>query len=66
MKTNSKIGRITKAIVSGLAPQDPRIPNAGNLEPLYAKKNYESMYAEIEKIKDPVSFEALKDFYGIL
>lgn len=63
MKTNSKVGR-TQNMGEHIQEEVTTVPHRGRSNQT-CLPSYDSMQAEVEKIKHPVSFEFLKDFYGI-
>ncbi len=63
MKTNSKVGR-TQDMGERIQEEVASVPHRG-LSNQTIVFSYDSMQAEVEKIKHPASFEFLRDFYGI-
>lgn len=66
MKTQIKAQREETNVQQAGSQQDDlsNYPHASFMKGV--KAGYESMYAAVEKISDPVSFTSLKAFYNIL
>ncbi|GJM34222.1 MAG: hypothetical protein DHS20C18_32230 [Saprospiraceae bacterium] len=68
MKTNSRIRRqfINQPSPNNAVSDPSFIETAGKNQIKTIPPDYSSMMAEIEKVSDPVSFEELKAFYGLV
>lgn len=66
MKTNSKIKSQNKVVVGNDNHDESYAPSSEAKGKSVSAPDYSSMKSAIEKIKDPVSFKALKTFYNLV
>ncbi len=64
-QSSSKKAELKASPNAGATTDSNLIQKNANLESKKAEPDYTSMETEIEKVSDPVSFEALQEFYGL-